>query len=229
MTPLVMHVPQVVPDRAPEATDAEAIAGVLAGDRQLFAVLVRRHNQVLFRTCRAILRNDQDAEDAVQSAWLSAYRALGRFRADSSFRTWVTRIAINEATTRLRQQKKLTAVPAQEIIMSERPTESPADHAFTKELASILARELDGLPDGLRSVLVLRDVIELDTAETAGCLGIEEENVRVRLHRARHTLAARLGASMEEMVQLALPELWRFDGDRCARLLDRVMAELDRD
>ena len=110
--------------------------------------------------------------------------------------------------------------------MSESPTESPADHAFTKELASILARELDGLTEGLRSVLVLRDVIELDTAETAGCLGIEEENVRVRLHRARHTLAARLGASMEEMVQLALPELWRFDGERCARLLDRVMAEI---
>ena len=202
---MVMPLPQ---PRAPEATDAEVIADVLAGDRRRFAVLVQRHNQTLFRTCRAVLRNDHDAEDAVQSAWLSVYRALDRFRADSSFRTWVTRIAVNESTTRLRQQKKLSAVPDE---LPLPPTESPADRTLAKELAARLERELDELPEGLRTVLVLRDVVELDTAETAEALGIGEENVRVRLHRARHALA------------LALPEVWRFDGERCARLTERVM------
>ena len=181
---------------------------MLAGDRRRFAVLVQRHNQTLYRTCRAVLRNDHDAEDAVQSAWLSAYRALARFRADSSFRTWVTRIAVNESTTRLRQQKKLIDVPVE---IPRQPVESPADRTALKELAARLEHELDELPEGLRTVLVLRDVVELDTAETAAALGIEEENVRVRLHRARQALA------------LALPEVWRFDGERCARLTERVM------
>ncbi|MBL9014173.1 MAG: sigma-70 family RNA polymerase sigma factor [Myxococcales bacterium] len=193
---------------APDGSDAEVIADVLAGDRRRFAVLVQRHNQTLFRTCRAVLRDDHDAEDAVQSAWLSAFRALDRFRADSSFRTWVTRIAVNEATTRLRQRQKLTPV-SDEIPMQ--PVESPVHHTAMKELAARLERELDELPEGLRTVLVLRDVVELDTAETAAALGIEEENVRVRLHRARQALA------------LALPEVWRFEGERCARLTERVM------
>lgn len=208
---MVMPVSPARPQPASEGTDADVIADVLRGDRRRFAVLVQRHNQTLFRTCRAVLRNDHDAEDAVQSAWLSAFRALGHFRADASFRTWVTRIAVNEATTRLRQQKKLIAVP-QEVPMP--PSETPADRTALKELAARLERELDELPEGLRTVLVLRDVVELDTAETAAALGIEEENVRVRLHRARHALA------------LALPEVWRFDGERCARLTARVMAAI---
>jgi RNA polymerase sigma-70 factor (ECF subfamily) len=196
-----------------DGTDADVIADVLRGDRARFSVLVQRHNQTLFRTCRAVLRNDHDAEDAVQSAWLSAYRALDRFRADASFRTWVTRIAVNEATTRLRQLKKLIAVPDE---VPPPPSESPADQTALKELAVRLERELDELPEGLRTVIVLRDVVELDTAETAAALGIQEENVRVRLHRARQALA------------LAMPEVWRFDGERCARLTERVMREVLR-
>jgi RNA polymerase sigma-70 factor (ECF subfamily) len=216
--------PAVAP-AAPEPTDSEVIAEVLAGDRARFAVLVRRHNQPVYRACRAVLRNDQDAEDAAQAAWLNAFRALPRFRAEASFRTWITRIAVNEATTRLRQQRALSAVPAQEMPMSS--SDSPARDLFSKELARLLERAIDDLPEGLRAVLVLRDVVELDTAETAGCLGIAEDNVRVRLHRARHALAERLTSSMEELVNTATPELWRFDGERCARMVERVMAQLD--
>ena len=203
---------------ATEPSDATVIAEVLAGDRGRFAVLVQRYNQPAFRVCRAVLRNDADAEDALQTAWLKAYRALASFRADASFRTWMTRIAINEATSRLRQQRKLTAIPVEEVTMT--PSDSPEQEVFTKELARMLEHEIDELPDGLRSVLVLRDVIELDTAETAECLQIGEDNVRVRLHRARAALADRLSTD-------ALPEVWRFAGERCARVLAHVMARIE--
>jgi RNA polymerase sigma-70 factor (ECF subfamily) len=220
-----MTAQHAIPPPAPDPSDADVIADVLAGDRARFAVLVRRHNQRMFRACRAVLRNDQEAEDAVQVAWLNAFRALATFRADASFRTWITRIAINEATSRLRKQRRLSAVPAmEEPTMNDR--ENPERKLYTKELARMLEREIDALPEGLRSVLVLRDVIELDTAETAGCLGIQDENVRVRLHRARQAIASRLTSSVDELFGTALPELWRFDGERCARMLDCVMAQI---
>ena len=109
------------------------------------------------------------------------------------------------------------------------PTASdPEREVVDKELARMIERELDGLPDGLRTVLVLRDVLELDTAETAECLGIEQENVRVRLHRARHAIAERLNAAATGL-DVAMPEVWRFDGERCARMLARVMTAIDAD
>src|SRR5437762_8062578 len=96
--------------RAAEPSDSEAITALLACDRSSFAVLVRRHNQTMFRACRAILRNDHDAEDAVQAAWINVFRSLASFRADASFRSWVTRIAINEATSRLRNHRRFSEV-----------------------------------------------------------------------------------------------------------------------
>ena len=207
---------------AADASDAEVIAEILVGAHARFAVLVRRHNQPVYRACRAVLRNDQDAEDAVQAAWLNAFRALQSFRSESSFRTWITRIAINEATTRLRKQRHL--IPTEELVMSDSHSPSPERELETKELSLRLEREIDALPEGLRSVLVLRDVVELDTKETAECLGIEDENVRVRLHRARQALAQRLAEPLEAM----LPGVWRFDGDRCANMLARVMQKIDR-
>lgn len=181
--------PQIAEDLpAQEPSDAEAIAAVLAGSRRCFAVLVRRHNQTMFRGCRAVLGNDQDAEDAVQTAWINAYRALASFRADASFRSWVTRIAVNEASARLRRHRRFSEVPLEEGTMDD--SAGPAQVAFAEELGRLLEREVDALPEGMRAVLVLRDVIELDTAETAACLGIEAENVRVRLHRARSALSS---------------------------------------
>ncbi len=206
--------------RTPDLTDADAITAVVGGDRASFAVLVRRHNQTMFRACRAVLRNDQDAEDAVQAAWINVYRALATFRADAAFRSWATRIAINEASSRLRSHRRFTEVPIQETTMDD--AVGPDQAAFAGELRNLLEREIDALPEGMRAVLVLRDVVELDTAETAACLGIEEENVRVRLHRARHALALRI----TEKTDVATADVWRFDGDRCARVLAHVMAKI---
>jgi RNA polymerase sigma-70 factor (ECF subfamily) len=208
-----------------EPLDPDVISEVLAGNRARFAILVRRHNQAAFRACRAILGNDHDAEDAVQAAWLNAFRALGSFRSDATFRTWITRIAVNEAVARRRARQRLAALPTEQPIMQH--DEGPEHSAFTKELARLLEREIDALPEGLRSVLVLRDVIELDSAETATCLGIEVENVRVRLHRARQALAQRLTSTIEDVLGTSTHDLWRFDGERCARVLAGVMAEIE--
>lgn len=197
-------------------TDGEVITTVLAGDTEAFATLVRRHNQTLFRACRAVLHDDTDAEDAVQAAWLSVHRALPSFRGDASFRTWATRIAVHEASARLRARRRLALVPLEATMNAP---DDPERDARTAELGRLLERQIDALPEGMRAVLVLRDVLELDTGETAACLGIGEEAVRVRLHRARHALAASLTSELPTAV-------WRFDGDRCARTLARVMAAL---
>jgi RNA polymerase sigma-70 factor (ECF subfamily) len=204
-----------IPDPRTDATDTEVIAHVLAGARDDFAILVRRYNQRMYRACRAVLRDDQEAEDAVQAAWIKVYRHLASFRGDAAFTTWITRIAVREATARHRRVQP-TLVAIEETTVSE--DHSPADNTYTAELGRIFERRLDELPDGLRSVVLLRDVLELDTAETAECLGIREEAVRVRLHRARHALA--------EVVDTGLSEAWRFLGDRCDRVTAAVMAAI---
>lgn len=210
-------------DSASAGSDADLVGQVLAGARATFAVLVRRHNQRLFRACRAVLRDDQDAEDAAQSAWVSVYRHLATFRGDAAFATWATRIAVREASARLRRRDRPALIAIEEVTVPDDDDHDPERAASTGELGKLLERHIDALPDGQRSVLVLRDVLELDTAETATCLGIKEEAVRVRLHRARHALARDLVG----VVESAVPDVWRFDGDRCTRMVDAVMAEIE--
>jgi RNA polymerase sigma-70 factor, ECF subfamily len=205
--------------RTPERSDHDVIATVLAGDRRAFAELVRRYNQTLYRTCRAILRDDVEAEDAVQCAWTSAFRALSTFREDSSFRTWATRIAVNEASSRSRRRRFALVLPLDDY---EADDAGPEQVASDNELTRLLEKEIDAMPEALREVLVLRDVVELDTAETAAVLGITSDNVRIRLRRARETLAHRVS----EQAGVALPSVWRFAGERCARVLAYVMLAL---
>ena len=196
----------------PDDSDAAIVARVVAGERDEFATLVRRHNQRLYRACRAILRDDQEAEDAVQAAWIKAYRHLASFRGDAAFTTWLTRIAVREASERKsRERPQLVAIEDLAVATED----DPARATFAGELGKLFERRLDELPDGMRSVLLLRDVLELDTAETAACLGIREDAVRVRLHRARHALG--------ELVDAGLAEAWRFDGERCDRIVENVM------
>jgi RNA polymerase sigma-70 factor (ECF subfamily) len=203
-----------------QAPDAEVVAAVLAGDRAAFAILVRRHNQRLYRACRAVLGDDTEAEDAVQTAWVNVYRNLASFRGEARFSTWATRIAVNEASARLRQRRRLVAVSDEDVTMPDR--RNPEDDATTRELGRLLERQLDELPEGMRAVLVLRDVLELDTAETASCLGIGEEAVRVRLHRARQAMARQ----MSGLVEQGGAAVWRFDGERCRRMVAEVMTAI---
>lgn len=193
-------------------SDSAIIARVLAGARDEFEVLVRRHNQRLFRAARAILRSDVEAEDVLQQTWLEIYRHLAQFRGDAQFTTWATRIAVNAALAHARKQ------PVVAEIVDAPDLRTPDDAVETAQLGKLLERCLAELPQGNREVMVLRDVLELDTAETAAALGLSPEAVRVRLHRARSAVAASLVDRIDSV--------YRFDGARCDRITRAVMAAL---
>lgn len=219
------HVPSLVEnpvgDDAP--SDVELVDRILAGERAQFERLVRRHNQRVYRIVRAILHDDGDAEDTVQHAHVAAFRQLEQFRGASSYATWLTRIAVNEAYGRLRRRKRRVVVSLEEAggeaTMS--PLASPEDATYNHELGRLLERNIDELPDALRVVFVMREVEEVDTAETASTLGLSEAAVRVRLHRARAALQSSLTRAMA-----AAPAAFRFDGERCERMAGAVLSEL---
>ncbi len=198
-------------------SDLELIRAVQAGARADFAILVRRHNQRLFRAARAIAPTDADAEDVLQQAWLNIYRHLDAFRGDAMFTTWATRIAINEAIAQGRKRPVIAEVRGDAVAPG-----GPDDDIERVQLGLLLERCLHTIPQGNREVMVLRDVLELDTAETATCLGLTEEAVRVRLHRARAAVAAALSERMTDEARA----LYTFDGARCDRITAAVMAAL---
>jgi RNA polymerase sigma-70 factor (ECF subfamily) len=193
-------------------SDPAIIARVLGGARDEFETLVRRHNQRLFRAARAILRSDVEAEDVLQQTWLEVYRHLGQFRGDSQFTTWATRIAVNAALAHARKQPVIAEV------VDEPDRHTPDEAVENQQLGKLLERCLAELPQGSREVMVLRDVLELDTAETAEALGLSQEAVRVRLHRARSAVAASLVDRIDNV--------YKFDGARCDRITRAVMTAL---
>ena len=199
-----------------ELDDTDIIARVLGGDHAAFEVLVRRYNQRLYRAARAITRNDPDAEDVLQQSWLGVYRNLGQFRGDASFATWATRIAVHEAIA-LTRKRPIVA----DVIDSASDVAPDADLARA-QIGALLETCLHNIPQGNREVMVLRDVLELDTAETAACLGLSEEAVRVRLHRARAAIAAALTEQLADHAR----EIYTFDGDRCDRMTAHVMGSV---
>jgi RNA polymerase sigma-70 factor (ECF subfamily) len=193
-------------------SDAAIIARVLGGARAEFESLVRRHNQRLFRAARAIVKSDVEAEDVLQQTWLEIFRHLGQFRGDAQFTTWATRIAVNAALAHARKQPVIAEVV-------DTASDATQDDAVEQaQLGKILEKCLQQLPQGSREVMVLRDVLELDTAETAAALGLSEEAVRVRLHRARAAVAASLVDRMDGV--------YKFDGARCDRITRNVMAAI---
>jgi RNA polymerase sigma factor (sigma-70 family) len=193
--------------------DRDVIARVLAGDRAAFEILVRRHNQRMFRAARAITRTDVDAEDVLQQAWLGVYKNLAQFRGDASFPTWATRIAVNEAIALTRKRPMVAEV------VDAASEAAPDTDLARAQVGALLEHCLANIPQGNREVMVLRDILELDTAETAACLGLTEEAVRVRLHRARAAIAA---AVTEQLADHAR-EIYSFDGARCDRMTAYVM------
>ena len=197
-------------------SDADLIARVVGGSREDFEALVRRHNQRLFRAARAIVKTDDEAEDVVQQTWLEIYRHLPQFRGDAAFTTWATRIAVNAALAVARKRPIIAEVPE----MADETTDAgPDDTVDREQLGRVLEECLQRLPQGNREVMVMRDVLELDTAETAALLGLTEEAVRVRLHRARAAVAA-------DLTERMIDKVYSFDGARCDRLTGNVMRQL---
>ena len=202
---------------------AQSIAG---GDMQAFEVLMRRHNRLVFRTVRSVIRSDAEAEDVTQDAWLAAYRHIAQFEGRASFSTWLTRIAIRIALQRMRERAKHEAWSEADPLMMETgvPFDHPERALERRQLAQLIERALDKLPVEYRVVLVLRDVEERSTLATAESLGTTEENVRVRLFRSR----AALRALIQEDLGDAMLDVFSFDRERCDRMTAAVMARLAR-
>lgn len=215
--------PQLV--RSPSLDDGEVVRRVLAGEVELFEVLLRRHDGRVYRAVRSILRDESEAEDAMQAAWVRAYQHLREWAGASSFTTWLLKIAANEALGRLRRRHHLVPVDDGEDgdggIMDPR-AENPEERAAAHETVRLLERAVDRLPSPYRSVYVLREIEQLSTAETAQALGLSEEAVKVRLHRARGMLRDLLG----EAIGKAAPEAFQFLAPRCNRMVERVMAAI---
>ena len=208
---------------AKQLTDEAIAMRVRAGEPALFEILIRRHDQQLFRAARAILGEDAEAEDALQQGWLLAYSKLGQFNGQSKLSTWLTRIVINEALARrprLRLLEEVEMVPAPEERTS--PETSPEAMAALDELARLLETAIDGLPEMYRVIFVLREVQGLSTADTAESVGTSEDVVKVRLHRAKAQLREVVAAQLEGAAVAA----WPFLGARCERMTARVMAAI---
>jgi RNA polymerase sigma-70 factor (ECF subfamily) len=207
--------------------DTQLVDRVKAGDRSAFELLMRRHNQRLFRAIRSVLRNDAEVEDVMQDAYCAAFVHLGQFQGRAKFSTWLLRIGVNEALGRLRRQRTI-AIDDLPLAQGARvqdpstPNETPEQQLSGRELVAIVEKALDRLPIEYRSVFVLRVVESLDTAESADVLGLSEAAVKQRLHRAREMLQSHLATQLDA----ALPATYAFLGARCDRLVANVMAKL---
>jgi len=208
-------------------SDEEVVARVRGGDSAFFEVLMRRNNQRLYRTVRAVLRDEAEAEDVMQQAYLSAFAHLDQFAGEARFSTWLLRIGVNEALARLRQRRRhLQIEPKDQDDAESLPVEAdmptPEERAADRELAELIETIVDGLPLGYREVLVLRLVEGLDTAETAAVLDLGQDVVKQRLHRARQMVQG----SIEARVGAAAAAAFEFKAPRCDRVVAAVMARL---
>lgn len=209
-------------------SDEEVVSRVLAGDVASFEILMRRHNQRLYRIGRAILKNDAEAEDVMQDAYVRAYEHLGQFAGRAKFSTWLSRIAVNEALARRKsfgKEEALETMGEEQERSEERFAASgrnPEQQAGDAEMRGLLEGAISSLPDIYRAVIMLRDVEEMDTTETAMALELSEENVKTRLHRARAMLRKKLYARAGEHAS----EVFAFHAVRCDRVVKNVFERI---
>jgi RNA polymerase sigma-70 factor (ECF subfamily) len=216
--------------------DEAVVARILDGQVALFEILMRRHNERLYRAARAIVRDEAEAEDVMQQAYVNAYAHLRQFDGRASFATWLTRIAVNEAISRARRRGRSDSFdgqdPAFEQLLFTRRSlgeggpmpsaNNPERQAFAGEMKVLLEDAIDTLADGLREVFVLRDVEGLSTADTASSLGVSEDVVKTRLSRARATLRRRLF----DRIGAAAAHSFTFLRPRCDRVVAAVLARI---
>jgi RNA polymerase sigma-70 factor, ECF subfamily len=211
--------------------DEEAISRILAGETGLFEIIMRRYNQRLYRVTRAILRDDREAEDVIQDAYVSAYQHLDQFAGKAAFSTWLTRIAVNEALARKRRRGRLEGleiVQTREESMATSGSSSiidPESRAAQLQVRQLLEEAIESLPEDYRTIIIMRDVEEMDVAETAASLGVSESVVKTRLHRARAALRKELYARSHGRVT----DLYPFHAPRCDRVVQAVFDRIRKD
>jgi len=200
-------------------------------DARAFEEIMRKHNRMLFRTARAILRDDAEAEDALQEAYVQAFRSMDTFRAESKLSTWLARIVANEALMRLRKHaRRAEIVPiepsasaAMEQVTDTNMDNAPDSSAERKQMRGLLEAQIDALPDLYRTVFMLRAVEELSVEETAAVLDLPPATIRTRFFRARSLLREALAQKMD----MASEDAFSFAGARCDRIVANVLARLN--
>lgn len=215
--------------RFADVTDEFIVQRVLDGEIALFEIIMRRHNQRLYRMARAVLRDDSEAEDVMQEAYVRAYEHLRQFEGRARFATWLSRIALNEAFGRVREKKRITEVETipdteKEAMQSlQSPNPDPEHQASNSEVRRLLEQEIEALPDDYRTICILRDVEEINSSEVAEILNITPANVNVRLHRAHALLRKRLFLRAGAQTH----EAFLFHAPRCDRVVKAVFSKLE--
>lgn len=210
-----------------ELTDEEVVRRVRGGETFLFEIIMRRYNQRLFRVLKGILKNDGEAEDVLQDAYVRAYEHLDQFAGLAKFSTWLTKIAVHESLSRMRRSKRLISMDVfangDEIMDSlNRESGNPEKDLFRSRMVELLENAIAALPAKYRVVFMMRDAEGFNTEETAECLGISKESVKIRLHRARSILRKEL----KSRAGVSLTDLYAFAGKRCDRIVTAVMQRI---
>lgn len=216
-----------------DLNDQQLAEHIASGDTLAMQVLMRRHNQLLFRAARSVLKDDSEAEETVQDAYLLAFRAMHGFRGESRLGTWLTRIVINEALGRARKnQRRAQIIPLESSGLMNEERESPAipdasdlnpeNSAMRAEARRLVESKIDTLPDAFRSVFVLRALEDMSVEEVAHSLGIEEATVRTRYFRARGMLREALAREID----MSMENAFGFAGHRCDRIVAAVLAQV---
>ena len=204
-------------------SDEQVVADVLDGQTALFEVLMRRHNERVYRAARAIVRDEAEAEDVMQQAYVNAYANLRQFNRQAQFSTWLTRIVINESLARVRRKRRYEPFEEDashlEAFMKQDSPRDPEREAASGELRVLLESAIDRLPEGAREVFMLRDVEGMATADVAAALGISDDAVKTRLSRARAALRHDLMARTRSTA----PQAFRFYRPRCDRIVATVL------
>ncbi len=204
-----------------------------AGEAVAFRLITQRNNRRLYRVARGILGDDAEAEDVVQETYLRAFENLAGFRSESNLTTWLTRIAINEALGRKRKRRPMLDLKHLDMLDEQGETRvlifpgvsagsNPEADASRAEVRRLLERAVDELPAAFRVVFVMREIEQMSVEETASCLGLREETVKTRVHRARRLLREALDVQLAP----ALKDSFPFDGARCAHIADLVLERL---
>ncbi len=209
-------------------SDEQIISRVLAGETALYELVMRRYNQRLYRVARAILRDDAEAEDVMQDAYVRAYQHLASFEGRAKFVTWLTRIAVHEALARTRRRSRFQSLDFAEdsngdaMKTATSTDRTPEQVTYDRELNTVLEKAVLALSEDYRLVFMLRDVEGMSTQETAECLNLTQENVKVRLHRAHAALRKQLYTA----VGTNADRCFQFGAVRCDRVVGGVFRVL---
>jgi RNA polymerase sigma-70 factor, ECF subfamily len=220
-------IPAAFDSAVPDETDEALVLRARAGDSAAFELLMRRHNQRVFRVVRSVLRDSDEIEDVIQQAYVQAFLHLDQFGGNARWSTWLCRIAINEALARLRQRGRFVPIEAvsEEAManLSKVSSSDPERSAAGREFGKLVEQAIDELPEIYRSVLILREVEGMTTDEAASVLDVQVDVVKTRLHRAR----AALRDAIEDRIGEQMQNAYTFGNERCDRVVAAVLARLN--